>query len=58
MIHARTSTISASLNDRILLGALMLAVGLALLAGAGFAGSDRLHNAAHDTRHAIGFPCH
>ena len=24
----------------------------------GFAGSEVLHNAAHDTRHATGFPCH
>ena len=24
----------------------------------GFAGSEILHNAAHDTRHATGFPCH
>ena len=58
MSHARTSTTTASVNDRFLLGALMLAFGLALLAGAGFAGSDRMHNAAHDTRHALGFPCH
>ncbi len=58
MILARTSTFAASLNDRILSGALLLAFGLALLAGAGFAGSEVLHNAAHDTRHALGFPCH
>jgi cobalt transporter subunit CbtB len=44
--------------DRFLAGLLTLAFGLLLLTGAGFAGSDYLHNAAHDTRHAIGFPCH
>jgi cobalt transporter subunit CbtB len=34
------------------------ALGLVLVVGAGFAGSDVLHNAAHDARHAAGFPCH
>jgi cobalt transporter subunit CbtB len=39
--------------------ALMLAVlGAGLVYGVGFAGADVLHNVAHDTRHANGFPCH
>ncbi|MGH6816007.1 MAG: CbtB domain-containing protein [Hyphomicrobiaceae bacterium] len=25
---------------------------------AGFASPQTIHNAAHDTRHALGFPCH
>jgi cobalt transporter subunit CbtB len=58
MTYARTSFLAASLNDRLLAGALMLFFGLALLVGAGLAGSETLHNAAHDTRHALGFPCH
>lgn len=33
-------------------------LGLMLLWGVGFAGSAVLHNAAHDTRHSVGFPCH
>jgi cobalt transporter subunit CbtB len=32
--------------------------GAFLLFGVGFAHSDRLHAAAHDTRHAFTFPCH
>ncbi|MEQ8964479.1 MAG: CbtB domain-containing protein [Azospirillaceae bacterium] len=32
--------------------------GLALIFGAGFAGSATIHNAAHDSRHAVSFPCH
>ncbi|MDR4306803.1 CbtB-domain containing protein [Chelatococcus sambhunathii] len=24
----------------------------------GFAGPEMIHNAAHDARHATGFPCH
>ncbi len=39
--------------------ALLLAMfGAALIFGVGFAGPEILHNTAHDTRHANGFPCH
>jgi cobalt transporter subunit CbtB len=58
MTNTVVSAVSAHIGDRFLIGILTLAFGLLLLAGAGFAGSDYLHNAAHDTRHAIGFPCH
>ena len=33
-------------------------MGLSVLFIAGFASSATLHDAAHDTRHAIGFACH
>lgn len=33
-------------------------VGAALLFTAGLAQSSTLHDAAHDVRHATGFPCH
>ena len=33
-------------------------IGLAVLWGVGFAGAGVLHSAAHDARHANGFPCH
>mgnify|MGYP002788506508 CR=1 FL=1 len=33
-------------------------LGAALLFAAGFAQSATLHDAAHDVRHATGFPCH
>jgi cobalt transporter subunit CbtB len=32
--------------------------GLFLFLAAGFAGPMALHNATHDTRHALGLPCH
>jgi len=47
-----------TLSQRLLAGSLALALGLFLLVGTGFAGDFRLHNGAHDTRHASGFPCH
>ncbi len=33
-------------------------VGAMLLFTAGFANPAVMHDAAHDTRHSIGFPCH
>lgn len=53
-----TTTINLSLSQRLLAGGLALFLGLVLLGGTGFAGDFRLHNGAHDTRHAMGFPCH
>ena len=35
-----------------------LAFGLALIASVGFASAGAIHDAAHDVRHATGFPCH
>ena len=37
---------------------LALVFGLFLILGSGFAGSETLHNAAHDSRHSFAFPCH
>ena len=37
---------------------LAAAFGGVLLAGVGFSHIEALHNAAHDTRHSAGFPCH
>jgi cobalt transporter subunit CbtB len=34
------------------------AFGVALVFMTGFAHSAMLHNAAHDTRHSLSFPCH
>ena len=33
-------------------------IGATLLFAAGFANAAVMHDAAHDTRHSIGFPCH
>lgn len=56
--NTSTATQSLSISQRLIAGSLALALGLVLLAGTGFAGDFRLHNGAHDTRHAMGFPCH
>lgn len=33
-------------------------LGLVVLSAVGFAPLEVIHNAAHDTRHSSGFPCH
>jgi cobalt transporter subunit CbtB len=38
--------------------ALAVVLGLFLLWGVGFSHIPALHNAAHDTRHSLAFPCH
>jgi len=35
-----------------------LAFGIIILFAVGFAPMDVAHNAAHDTRHTLAFPCH
>ena len=47
-------------NEHITLGAVMLIAGTLLIFAVGFAegAGGFLHNAAHDTRHAVTMPCH
>jgi cobalt transporter subunit CbtB len=33
-------------------------IGVAMVFTVGFAHTEILHNAAHDTRHSLAFPCH
>lgn len=56
MIAANVQT--APFAARIGSAVLAMLLGLVLIYGAGLANSTPLHNAAHDTRHAISFPCH
>ncbi len=35
-----------------------IALGLILVVATNFAPISAAHNAAHDTRHSLGFPCH
>lgn len=55
---ARTSTVSLSISQRIAAGLALLFVGATLLFAVGLSNMAMAHNTAHDTRHAIGFPCH
>jgi cobalt transporter subunit CbtB len=57
MTTARIST-SLTLSQRVAAGLSVMAFGVFLVFGIGLSHADKLHNAAHDTRHSIGFPCH
>ena len=53
----KTVPVSTSISKPLqLVGALLL--GCVILYSAGFANISVAHNAAHDTRHSQGFPCH
>ncbi len=54
-----TATVQTlSISRRFAAGTLAMFLGSFLVFGVGLAHDGRMHNAAHDTRHAIGFPCH
>lgn len=57
--HARSahSATAATASRPLQLLSVMLLGGL-MLYMAGFLGTAEVHNAAHDMRHTIGFPCH
>lgn len=50
LVQDRSETLRAAL--------VALIVGVTLVFLAGFSHIDNVHNAAHDTRHALSFPCH
>ena len=57
-VQATTSVVNLSLSQRLIAGVLALFIGFVLIGGVGFASDMTVHNGAHDTRHAMGFPCH
>jgi len=52
------STPTLSVSDRVKAVTAALVIGVALIYTTGFAASTNVHNAAHDTRHGLAFPCH
>ena len=57
-ITSNTSVVAKILSstNRDLMAAVL--VGLVVVLAVGFAPMDVAHNAAHDARHALAFPCH
>lgn len=58
MTTTSISTPQASVSERIKAVAAALLLGGVLVYAVGFAASASVHNAAHDTRHGLAFPCH
>ena len=54
--RARSETSSRS--EAVAAAVLAALLGSFLIWGGGFSHIDVFHNAAHDTRHSAGFPCH
>ena len=57
-MNTSTTFTPSAVSTRIVPAVVALLLGLTLFIGAGFAGSSVLHNSTHDTRHALGLPCH
>jgi cobalt transporter subunit CbtB len=54
-----TAGVRSSERSEALVAALVaLALGVGLVFTTGFSHPSTIHNAAHDTRHALSFPCH
>lgn len=53
-----TSTKSLGASNTLLQSGLALVFGAVVLFAVGFMPMNAAHNAAHDTRHALAFPCH
>jgi cobalt transporter subunit CbtB len=54
----QTTAKTIARSDVLAPAVLALLLGAFLLLGTGFAHSDTIHNAAHDSRHSFAFPCH
>jgi len=56
---ARTNiALPISLSQRLAAGLVCIFVGATIVYTVGLSHVVFAHNAAHDTRHALGFPCH
>jgi cobalt transporter subunit CbtB len=55
-----TTTLQNSkvISTRLAAGLMCLFMGAGLIFAVGLSNISAAHNAAHDTRHSIGFPCH
>lgn len=63
MTDSRSTTLPVSgtraqASSRLVAGIAAMAFGVLLFVGTGFAAPSAIHNATHDTRHALGLPCH
>jgi cobalt transporter subunit CbtB len=55
---AKIQDVLAASRGKAMPAVVALLFGAFLVIGVGFAHSDIIHNAAHDSRHSFSFPCH
>jgi cobalt transporter subunit CbtB len=53
-----SAALASSRLETLRAAAIALVLGFGLVWLAGFAYPESVHDAAHDTRHALSFPCH
>jgi cobalt transporter subunit CbtB len=58
MMNTASISSQTNISERVKAAAAALALGTVLVFTVGFAQSTSVHNAAHDTRHTLAFPCH
>lgn len=58
MTTVTTQQASTALAERTKAAILAFTIGTVLFFLVGFAPTTAIHNAAHDTRHTLSFPCH
>ncbi len=54
----KTLATSVAISQRMIAGFVCLFIGASAIFMVGLSDMSVAHNAAHDMRHAIGFPCH
>ena len=57
-IRPQAAATTAPRSERLLVAAVAALLGLGVIWGVGFSPVPAWHNAAHDTRHSVAFPCH
>ena len=57
-LQAHSGSQTASRSDALIAAIMAILLGALVIWGVGFSPIAVLHNAAHDTRHSISFPCH
>lgn len=58
MTETSTTLTQSAATTRFSVAALVFVMGAVLVFGTGFSHPEALHDAAHDARHALSFPCH
>ena len=56
--QTETTALSLSAQDKMITVVVAALLGVFMVFGVAIAQPTALHNAAHDTRHAMTFPCH
>jgi cobalt transporter subunit CbtB len=57
-LQPQSGPATAARADTLIAAAMAALLGAFLIWGVGFSPIETLHNAAHDTRHSLAFPCH